>query len=204
MACWSCMSGMHTECYSDTGDCCCSEHTPIALEDDSKIFARKLKEDEDVVDPTSAGRKRAVKMFPIPTVEEGGMLCEWAGLKLAGGGPVPIVGCSDNIIVKTKARVEGFSVGTVHHGPDKATLNNNAGNVHRICSSCHNRWHAVNDPFYGERPDAGATYIPLSGDVSEHNSTDRATKEDVERSNTYWSLSKTDRANIDYQLVVRS
>jgi len=35
-----------------------------------------------------------------------------------------------------------------HHGPDKNTLNNEKGNVHRICHSCHNRWHTLNDEDY--------------------------------------------------------
>ena len=40
------------------------------------------------------------------------MLCEWAGLRYAGGGVVPIVGCAGNVIVESKgsevvARIEG-------------------------------------------------------------------------------------------------
>jgi hypothetical protein len=35
-----------------------------------------------------------------------------------------------------------------HHGPDKSTLNNEVGNVHRICDYCHNRWHTLNDEGY--------------------------------------------------------
>lgn len=35
-----------------------------------------------------------------------------------------------------------------HHGPDKNTLNNDPGNVHRICHWHHNNWHALNDPDY--------------------------------------------------------
>ena len=37
-------------------------------------------------DPVSTGRKRAKEMYPI----HAGMVCEWAGLKLAGGGVIPI------------------------------------------------------------------------------------------------------------------
>jgi hypothetical protein len=27
-------------------------------------------------------------------------------------------------------------------------MNNDEGNVHRICSHCHNKWHAANDDDY--------------------------------------------------------
>lgn len=53
-----------------------------------------------------------------------------------GGGEFPIQGCSDGVQLNR------------HHGPDKNTLNNEPGNVHRICAHCHNRWHAKNDPDY--------------------------------------------------------
>lgn len=65
-----------------------------------------------------------------------GAPCEWSMKKNCGGGEFPIVGCHDG---KQQAR---------HHGPDKNTLNNERGNVHRICHSCHNRWHTLNDPNY--------------------------------------------------------
>lgn len=91
-------------------------------------------------DPSSTGRKRVAKMYPIPA----GYVCEWARKKNCGGGIVPIIGCLGNPATD------------LHHGPDKNTLNNEkvtAGigineNVHLICSSCHNAWHAANDPFY--------------------------------------------------------
>lgn len=56
--------------------------------------------------------------------------------KNCGGGQFPIVGCLNGI---QQAR---------HHGPDKNTLNNERGNVHRICHTCHNRWHTLNDENY--------------------------------------------------------
>ncbi|MGS2592214.1 hypothetical protein [Streptomyces hebeiensis] len=62
--------------------------------------------------------------------------CEWKLQKNCGGGNSPIVGC-----VKGKQEAR-------HHGPDKNTLNNDHGNVHRICHTCHNRWHARNDEDY--------------------------------------------------------
>lgn len=61
--------------------------------------------------------------------------CDWKMQKNAGG-INGIFGCMDG---KQEAR---------HHGPDKNTLNNDAGNVHRICHRCHNRWHARNDNGY--------------------------------------------------------
>ena len=83
-------------------------------------------------------------MYPI----EPGMVCEWATLKRAGGGIVPIVGCI------------GRAASDRHHGPDKNTMNNAPGNVHRICDHCHNTWHALNDPGYGDRPDHTLPFIP--------------------------------------------
>lgn len=93
-----------------------------------------------LTDPRSTGRKRADRLFPITP----GMVCEWARLKNVGGGPKPITGCMGN------------PASDLHHGPDKNTLNNSkmsegigfGENVHRICSFCHNLWHALNDEFY--------------------------------------------------------
>lgn len=93
-----------------------------------------------LADPESTGRKRVVEMYVI----EAGMVCEWARLKHAGGGPVPIIGCMGNPATDW------------HHGLDKNTLNNakrsrgvgTAENVHLICADCHNAWHAANDKFY--------------------------------------------------------
>ena len=91
-------------------------------------------------DPESTGRKRVDRMYPIKT----GYMCEWANQKNCGGGAHPIIGCLGNAATE------------LHHGPDKNTLNNEkasrgigvAENVHVICSFCHNRWHAANDPAY--------------------------------------------------------
>lgn len=114
-------------------------------------------------DPISTGRKRAAEMYPITS----GMACEWAGLKNSGGGVVPIVGCI------------GRAATDRHHGPDKNTMNNAEGNVHRICAFCHNAWHGVNDPFYGERSDPTKPFVPIKGEVKDHDSTTKASTEEV-------------------------
>jgi hypothetical protein len=110
-------------------------------------------------DPLSTGRKEAVKKFPIKP----GMVCEWAWLQFAGGGVMPIIGCP------------GHPAEAVHHGPDKNTMRNTAENVHRICAECHNRWHAANDEYYGERPttpdgkvDASVPFHPVGMEPIPH------------------------------------
>ena len=77
------------------------------------------KEGTSMKDVLSTGRKRAADAAPI----EGGLVCEWAMLKEAGGGIEPIQGCPGNPATDR------------HHGPDKSVLNNTVGvNLHRICS----------------------------------------------------------------------
>jgi hypothetical protein len=90
------------------------------------------KDDSALRDQQSTGRKRAAKAYPLDPEAD----CEWRMRKNCGGGQFPIVGCMKG---KQQAR---------HHGPDKNTLNNERGNVHRICHQCHNRWHTLNDPDY--------------------------------------------------------
>jgi hypothetical protein len=89
------------------------------------------KDDSNLKDQQSTGRKRAAVMYPLDEEAD----CEWQQ-QINCGGNIPIVGCYNG---KQQAR---------HHGPDKNTLNNEGGNVHRICHNCHNRWHATNDPTY--------------------------------------------------------
>lgn len=166
--CFGCRTGFHNECafaWTDDllGDCCCggevkftvsgevkdsgSDETVAGKEvdngyiDDGYESAKSL---ADYKDPISTGRKRAAEMYPITT----GMVCEWAGLKRAGGGVTPIIGCV------------GRPASDRHHGPDKNTMNNMQGNLHRICDHCHNTWHALNDPAYGERPEHTQPFIP--------------------------------------------
>lgn len=85
-------------------------------------------------DPLSTGRKRAAKLYPIHDSEP----CEWRGQKNCGGGERPITGCLSG---NQESR---------HHGPVKDTTRNHQGNVHRICTKCHNRWHLLNDLIYDQ------------------------------------------------------
>lgn len=145
--------------------CCCSENNgPTVITPTPEApNGRKLKDAESVRDITSTGRKRAAQVKPI----EAGMVCEWAGLKYAGGGVLPIIGCAGNLATN------------IHHGPDKNTLNNEWENLHRICATCHNRWHEQNDPFYGERPQDGTAFLPLSGEMKPHDPETKATEQEI-------------------------
>lgn len=122
-----------------------------------------LKSISEYKDPISTGRKRAAEMYPLTP----GMVCEWANLKKAGGGVVPIVGCI------------GRAATDRHHGPDKNTMNNAEGNVHRICSFCHNAWHGANDPFYGERPTPDKPFVPIKGEMQDHDPVTKATTDEL-------------------------
>lgn len=189
--CPNCYLGIHDECYSfwdgasDFGDCCCggvldafSPTTPDGEDEggeDSPLDAyfegfTGSKPLSEYADPISTGRKEAAKKFPIKV----GMTCEWAWLAEAGGGVTPIVGCT------------GRPASDIHHGPDKNTLNNTPGNIHRVCDFCHNTWHARNDAAYGERPkkadgtiDATRPFVPLDSGFKLHNAFDKAPDEKV-------------------------
>lgn len=129
-------------------------------DDDSRRGpGRPQKDIGDFEDPVSSGRKRAAVLAPI----EPGLVCEWAYLRNAGGGPKPIKGCAGN------------PASDRHHGPDKSTFNNELGiNLHRICDHCHNRWHSANDEFYGERPVDNSEYVPIV-EWSPHDPTEKMT-----------------------------
>ncbi len=150
--CLHCLAGYCWECLSLEGNsCCCGLGPGIPIQ-----RGGPTKADEDVTDPKSTGRKRAAVLYPINE----GMICEWAQLKAACGGKFPIIGCAGNPATHR------------HHGPDKNTLNNEQGNVHRICVHCHNRWHTLNDPVYEEffgtehwlphDPDTKATVLEIA------------------------------------------
>lgn len=159
MSCIACVADCHGECYDPKDNaCCCPPTTQLAIK-----ASNATKEDDEVTDPESTGRKRAAVLFPISK----GMACEWRGLKDAGGGVKRIVGC-----------VNG-DASNRHHGPDKNTLNNSEGNVHRICATCHNRWHAANDSLY-----MGKKTLP---DALPHDSESRATPEEQVTNEMYWA-----------------
>lgn len=132
--------------------------SPTDVEDAIKqaVMGRPPKDESEMADPESTGRKRAAAALPAEVLS--GMICEWALLKEAGGGINPIKGCHGN---KATDR---------HHGPDKNTLNNERRtNLHGICSFCHNEWHAKNDDTYiGERPKDGTPWLPV-GEWKPHN-----------------------------------
>lgn len=138
---------------------------PDEDENEDEVTIRE-QDDSSLKDQQSTGRKRAAKLYPLDREAA----CEWAQHKSCGGGSYPIVGCVGG---KQQAR---------HHGPDKNTLNNGKGNVHRICHDCHNRWHAQNNPGYiwgANHPD--------------HNPV-LATPDELIKNQLYWSTKKVVRA----------
>jgi len=148
--CGPCIRSLHEACRGEPYcECTHAVVTPIEVvnaEDadsdeageipaQSTTRVRRTKPDAALTDQQSTGRKRAAKKYPL----DRNAPCEWLGKKSMGGGTRPIDGCpvADNCTQQAR-----------HHGPDKNTLNNEEGNVHRIGHICHNRWHAANDPDY--------------------------------------------------------
>ncbi|SRR6266498_1446158 len=177
MSCTSCGAGFHKECESTP--CCCEGSPPVANlleeEDNEQILHRNISgrgraRDSNLKDQQSTGRKRAALDYPLSPERA----CEWKALRYAGGGKHPIIGCHDG---KQQAR---------HHGPDKNTLNNEIGNVHRICANCHNRWHTAND----------SEYTP--GDYGKaHNPTIQATIDEIAKNEAYWIRNKPKKTKVD-------
>lgn len=140
MVCVACGRGFHRECVKcKSGACHNSEEkdahgvlngTTTQEEQTKPKEPKKLR----LIDPSSTGRKRAAKLYPI----DSNAPCEWRNLRNCGGGRRPIIGCLD-----------GFQKHR-HHGPVKTTTRNELGNVHRICSACHVHWHELNDLIYVE------------------------------------------------------
>lgn len=185
--CLGCRVGTHMECIDPKDHpteanfyvCCCFDDAPT-LESVKGEILGGYKSNDQIRDQTSTGRKRAAALYPITD----GMVCEWSRLKFAGGGARPIIGCNGTVIYARKGK------GALHHGPDKSTLNNEPGNVHRICTSCHNRWHTLNNPLYApKRPDAGAAYLPLSGTCLPHDPNTQATDQEIFQNEVNWQLS---------------
>lgn len=187
--CFGCSVGFHEECLDPTPHaedgffiCCCYEADGSEKTKRPTIYLGGYKANDQIKDQTSTGRKRAAALYPI----KDGMLCEWSGLKNAGGGVRPIVGCNQTRIYAQKGK------GAIHHGPDKSTLNNEPENVHRICTRCHNRWHTLNDPEYPEfRPPHGAPFVPLDKEVMPHDPHTRATPEEMLKNEMMWQSGKT-------------
>jgi hypothetical protein len=227
LVCFGCMVGFHEECNSpkptteavegatpDFYMCCCWGNPKVNITSvpGNTVFAEEVrrtpKAAEEVRDQTSTGRKRAV----VAMAEWGrgleGSICEWAYLRNAGGGAVPIIGCNGTIlrlVKRTEAVGENESPRHVHHGPDKSTLNNNPENLHSICASCHSRWHALNDPHYPEnRPDHGAAFLPRSGESAEHDPETKATPLEVEFNQKFWDLSPSVRKTIPYREMLET
>lgn len=131
MQCLSCSRGLHFECSDMVySHCCCANEDDQPVDEEKSTSPRRTYKGNNV--SISAGRKRAAVEHPIDPEAS----CDWQGLANCGGGLFPIVGC-----IKGKQEHR-------HHGPDKTTTNNHAANIHRICTTCHNRWHAKNNKVY--------------------------------------------------------
>lgn len=166
------------------------DYTVIEVE--KRGVGRPMAEPGEITDIVSTGRKRAAMMYPIFK----DMKCEWAGLKYAGGGIEPIIGCAGNIIQPSK----GPDKGDRHHGPDKNVINNSPSNVHRICSTCHNRYHAKNNKYYSQpRPPADQPWLPdeTYGECKSHDPETKATEEEIEDNERYWKNNRKLFANLD-------
>lgn len=143
MGCVACGRGFHDEC--DRGCNNCHGNLEKVAKSILNVGERgaPIKNEQNVKDRLSTGRKRAAQQYPIFE----GAPCEWRGKKNCGGGQ-PIIGCINGIQVDR------------HHGPVKDPIHNEPYNVHRICKFCHNRWHAVNDPIYVEEEWAKTKHEP--------------------------------------------
>lgn len=198
-SCYPCAQGLYSECLDplETPEGliipCAQRYRPVG--DDSGRNGGAL-DPSQITDTKSTGRKRAAMLAPIMS----GMLCEWAGLRQAGGGVIPIVGCAGNQLSDKKQGDpdKGWLPGHRHHGPDKAVINNAVGsNLHRVCAICHNRWHALNDPSYGERGEAHEQFLPLKAYYL-HDPNTEATVEEQELVEAWWASKKDKRG--DYPL----
>jgi hypothetical protein len=154
-------------------------HSGSDTEDDNGEESRAYR------DARSTGRKRAAKLYKIET----GQVCDWAWSKLCGGGIEPIIGCT------------GRPAEHIHHGPDKSTFSNERSNISLVCTYCHNRWHAANDPYYDKvRPDNGEAYLPRIPDgktIFALEDRIPATREEVFANELAFPLRGKDKAALD-------
>jgi len=138
-----------------------------------KKLGAPMKAGADMNNVLATGRARAKIVKPIVPGET---ICEWKGLRYAGGGIIPIIGC------------DGNGAESVHHGPDKSVLRNEPNNLHRVCQTCHERWHICNDAYYGDmRPENGESWLPSSDlHCHQHQATIMATDEAVKFYESMW------------------
>jgi hypothetical protein len=132
MGCPGCGRFFHEECETNCENCH-GEQDRVVKSITNGSMGAPIKDPDKVTDRFSTGRKRAAVLYPIFKDKP----CDWRGKKNVGGGH-GIVGC-----------INGMQQHR-HHGPIKDTLRNDPENIHRICTKCHSRWHAVNDPLYSE------------------------------------------------------
>lgn len=186
MPCIDCGRGWHDTCWDEEGCEACHPSTQSVPFIEDKKEETELKEYKD---RSSTGRHRAAVMYPIicrtcnsPTTktnkDEAACNCdnrvtdpcEWQGKKNCGGGVNPIVGCKNG------------SQEHRHHGPIKDPLRNEVGNVHRICSTCHNRWHMINDLYY----------IPAVAETQKHDPI-QASEDDINIYEMMWQSGEMKR-----------
>lgn len=157
---------------------------PERLQRTNADAALRRKPGETMRDVLSTGRHRAAIKIPGELIKPGDqqIRCQWEGLRYAGGGIYPIVGCAGNPATDR------------HHGPDKSVLNNDDNfstighNLHAICSWCHNRWHTLNDPTYDEpRPEGGVSWLP-TGKWIPHDPDTKAESAEINQYNAWWQL----------------
>lgn len=213
LICMFCAAGLYEECVNPqpvegepgwVTPCGFVNEMPTADAEDVERnpVGRPMKRPSEVTDPLSTGRKQAQRAAPIFDF----MVCSWAGLRHAGGGSRPIVGCRGNIIADVKRNSdlpEGTDArGERHHGPDKNVLNNSVGhNLHVICARCHKRWHALNDRSYGPRPEAGRQFLP-DAPYWPHDALTKATEEELDQSEEWWEQRTENRPADTYPLSV--
>lgn len=206
--CAPCAAGLYEECLNPKfeADADGAWLIPCAVEfvfdigdpSGKGLVGRPPASPSEISDPKSTGRKRAAMLAPILT----GQTCAWAGLRHAGGGPIPILGCNGHQLIEQKGGDEenGLWQGDRHHGPDKNTLNNSVGmNLHSICVDCHHRWHALNDQFYDTegRPSAEFAFTPVVAYYL-HDPSTTFTDEEFELAEAWWDQDKKLRGDYPF------
>jgi hypothetical protein len=163
MPCLECARQLYEECELDK--CDCLYHSPVLpiIPQERKGKESHYDKNKEFKDAASTGRHRAALLYPYICDSCGHTKsqhadgteactkevcdcslykwspCEWRNTGNNGGGRNPTIGCGDGIGTDR------------HHGPIKDPLRNELGNVHRICSKCHQRWHMLNDNYYDEK-----------------------------------------------------